>query len=577
MVSEPKGLSEPFFIYIIFTLHVASLIFVILAFCWVIPDHFPPWTAYHTELPAFMAAVLAMLASWRWGATHLKLPAAIWWALGLVCSAVIQWLGGLVFYGGDALVASIYLITFAAAWLCGYQWVTTDQKTNLVELTAGFLVTVALLTAFQVIAQFFQVEDAFGGWVLDTPLTGRSYGNVGQPNQAATVLLMGTVGAAILMQRARISPRVMWCTLLMLGAAITLTQSRTALLSAALMSVLFCVFSRPAKDNALTRTSVLLWLLLMYLAAWGFHNLELNGIKTGIGVDTMLTTGSRPLMWKQLIAGLAESPWRGFGWLQIATGQQAGALLVPGTEQTNYAHNAMLDLFLVLGIPGACAVLGLAGSWWWCRTRQIRSSTDATQAFFVLLPFLVHSLLEFPHAYAYFLFIGGLLLGGIDAWTEGSRPWSLAISKSVLFVFTIAWGALLVATGYEYAQAEEDFRVNRFENRRIGETPSNYFPPQLVLLTQLDDMLKAMRLRAKRGMAPEELEVLVRSSKRYSWAPLQFRTALSLALNDRPAEATQQLRVIKGLFNQDIYVEAKENFLRLQREQYPELARVELP
>jgi hypothetical protein len=90
-------------------------------------------------------------------------------------------------------------------------------------------------------------------------------------------------------------------------------------------------------------------------------------------------------------------------------------------------------------------------------------------------------------------------------------------------------------------------------------------------------MLKAMRLRAKPGMTAEELGTLINVSKRYSWAPMQFRTALSLGLNDRPAEATQQLRVLKGLFAADIYEEAKENWLRLQKEQYPELGKVELP
>lgn len=558
---------------------MADLIFVILAFCWVIPEHFPPWTAFHTELPAFAAAILAMLATWRWSATRIKLPSAICLAVGLILSAVIQWRGGLILYGGDALVASIYIVTVAAAWLCGYQWVVTGQRTNLVELSSGFLMAVGLLTTFQVIAQWLQVEDAFSGWVLDAPRMSRAYGNVGQPNQAATVLLMGTVGAAVLMQRARISPLVTWCTLLMLGFAMTLTQSRTALLSATVTVALFCFFSRPrrAGEGPLTRASVLLWLLFMYLAAWGFQNLDWSGAKTGIGVDSMVATGSRPLIWRQLTAGLMESPWLGFGWLQIATSQQAGALVISGTEQTNYAHNAVLDLFLIVGIPVACIVLGLIGAWWWRRARRIQDTVNATQAFFILLPFLVHSLLEFPHAYAYFLVVAGLLLGAIDAWTEGARPWIVSISKVLLVGFIAIWSALLLAVGYEYAQAEEDFRVNRFENRRLGETPASYFPPQLVLLTQLDDMLKAMRLRAKPGMTSEDLEILVKTSKRYSWAPLHFRTALSLALNDRPAEATQQLRVIKGLFAQDIYAEAKENFLRLQREQYPQLVNVELP
>ncbi len=556
-------------------MHMDGLIFVVLFFCWGIADHFPPWTAFHTEAPAFIASMLALTAIWRWDGRRIKLPAVVLLVAALVLIAWLQWAKGLVSYAGDALVTSIYLVTLAAGWLFGYQRVATGQKTSLIEWICGFLLAVSLLTSFQIFAQWLQIEGAFWGWVLDAPLARKPYANVGQPNQAATTLLMGT--AAILMQRGRIGYPVMWCALLMLGLAMTVTQSRTALLAATTMVVLFSFFYRPDARELLTRTSVLLWLLFIYAAAWGFQNLEWTSTKAGIGVGNMVAPGSRYLIWSQLMAGLIERPLEGFGWLQIATAQQLGSLIIPGSEQTNYAHNIVLDLFLVLGLPLGGMVLGIGAIWWWRRVAKIQGSSNAMQAFFISLPFLVHSMLEFPHAYAYFLFVVGMVLGALDAWTEGRNPWALSIPKWMLGGFIIGWSGLLAATGYEYVLAEEDFRVNRFENRRLGETPSDYHPPNLVLLTQLDDVLQAMRLRAKPGMKPEELAILVRISARYSWAPLQFRTALSLALNDRPDEAVLQLRIIKAMFPKAIYVEAKENFLRLQLEQYPELVSVEFP
>jgi hypothetical protein len=559
------------------TICMAQLVLLILAFSWVLPDHFPPWTAFHTEVPAFAAAVLAMLATWRWGRAPIRLPAVTFLALGLVLSAFVQWAAGLVLYGGDVLVVAIYIGTLVAAWVCGYQWVITGQKTNLVELTSGLLVVVGLLTSLQVLAQWLQVEGAFGGWVLGAPLARKPYGNVGQPNHAATILLMGAAGAAILMQRGRIRSIALWGTVLMLGFAITVTQSRTALLAATLMVALFSFAYRPADHGPLTRASVLLWLLYMYAAAWGFQNLDWTATKAGIGVGNMVASGSRSLIWSQLVAGLMESPWWGYGWLQVGTGQQVGVLSIPGQEQATFAHNIVLDLFVFLGIPLATVVVGIVVAWWWRRASRIQGSSNAAQAFFILIPFLIHSLLEFPHAYAYFLVVAGLLMGGIDAWSEGDKPWVKLLPKKALAGFIAVWLLVLAATGYEYALAEEDFRVNRFENRKLGVTPSEYQPPDLLLLTQLRDMLKGMRLRAKPGMSTEDIETLVKISKRYSWAPLQFRTALALGLNNRPDEATQQLRVIKGLFANVIYLEAKENFMRLQLEQYPELSRVEIP
>jgi hypothetical protein len=50
-----------------------------------------------------------------------------------------------------------------------------------------------------------------------------------------------------------------------------------------------------------------------------------------------------------------------------------------------------------------------------------------------------------------------------------------------------------------------------------------------------------------------------------------------LALNGRPEDATGRLRVIKNLFDQDIYEEARDNFLLMGDEKYPELKRVRMP
>jgi hypothetical protein len=196
--------------------------------------------------------------------------------------------------------------------------------------------------------------------------------------------------------------------------------------------------------------------------------------------------------------------------------------------------------------------------------------------FFILLPLLVHSQLELPHAYAYFLVPAGLLLGVFDAATRREQD-SIPLPRSVLAAAALAWLGLLGALGREYALTEEDFRVNRFENRRLGETPKGYEPPKLLLLTQFGDMADAMRLRAGRAMSPEDLDTLERTSRRYTWAPLQFRTALALALNGRPREAEANLHVIADLFPKEIVDEGRDNWERMQREEYPELAAVRFP
>ncbi len=554
------------------------LILLILALCWFVPDHFPPWTSFHTEAPAFLLSALILLASWRGRAATIDIPLAVSFPFALAFIALIQWACGMLIFGGDALVVCMYLATFSAAWFWGYHWVAHGSPTDdLLDSVSLLLLLVGLVSAFQVLAQWLHVEDVFNGWVLDGLVNGRPRGNVGQPNQAATILMMGSVGAAVLRLRRRIRASVMWSGLLVLLIAITLTQSRTALLSASVLVVLYVLTASHATYSALKRRHVVLWWLLLFGAAWLYANKNVVGTIAPVDGNQLVAIGTRPLIWKQLLIALLEHPWAGWGWLQISTAQQFGVLELAGTEQTNYAHNIVLDMLLMLGLPVAGVMFAVAGAWFWSRWTAITGSAKVRSGFFILIPFLVHAMLEFPHAYAYFLVLVGLLLGAIDAWSSSVKSATFSIGKSTILVIFAMWGTLLFAVGYEYFSAEEDFRINRFENRKLGETPADYSPPKLILLTQLRDQGKAMRLRAEPNMKAEDIEILVRVSKRYSWAPIQFRTALALALNGRPIEATQQLRTLKGLFGEDIYLEAKESFIRLEKEKYPQLGLVPLP
>lgn len=554
-----------------------TLILAVLAVCWITPDHYPPWTAFHTEVAGFLAAVIALVVCAIWNMRRIKIPLAVFVILALAATGWVQYWVGLLTYGGDALLVTVYLLSYAAAWLWGYQWVETKQKQIPIESVSVFLCFVGLLTAFQITVQWLQLEPYFGGWVIDGLKGGRPRANVGQPNQAATMLMMGSVGVAILREREKINSAVMWLALITLMLGTVLTQSRTALLSAVLVVAVFLVVCRKKPPTGIRRHHAVIWLIVLCGSAWVYSS--------GVGFETTAPTpagqmgaiGTRPQIWAQLIAAVQAHPWAGWGWLQTAEATQYGSLSFPGLEQATFAHNVILDGLVMLGIPITVILLCLAGYWLKGRIHRIREVPEAGAAFFALIPFVVHSMLEFPHAYVYFLIIAGLLLGSIDAYSGEKKSIVLAVPKSAVLFVAIVYSSLLIAIALEYLAAEEDFRVNRFENVRLGETSQDYRPPNLVLLTQLSDMAKAMRLRAKPGMKPEELALLKRTSKRYSWARLMYRTALALALNDRPEEATNQLKVIKGLFGDDVYREAKDSFVALQIEEYPQLRRVQLP
>lgn len=555
------------------TLFLASLVLLLLGVA--STSHFPPWTSFHSEAPAFLASALLLLSCTVRGQVLLSAPVAL--ALFLIGTAWLQVASGLVPFAGDAWVITAYLAAFAASWLYGASADTAQRRSHLLLAIHLVLFTTGLLAAFQCLAQWARVDDHWADWVFLAAHASRALGNYGQPNQTATLLLMAVAATAILLAQGRITRCAAWPSLLVMGWAVVITQSRTGLLSASVMVAAFLVLTLRAPLLRKFRKDALLWLALLFIGSWVLQAAPPQWSKGGIGSAAMVSVGLRPVLWKQLLLASLQQPWFGFGWLQVSTAQQIGALRVPGIEQTNYSHNILLDLVIMLGWPlAACIVLATA-VWLMRRASRLDHFDGAVIGIpFVLLPLAVHTQLELPHAYAYFLVPAGLLLGVFDAATRGERE-ALAVPVSLVGALALGWAVLLGALGYEYAQAEEDFRINRFENRNLGTTPGGYEPPRLLMLTQLGDMLAAMRLRAGRAMPAEDLETLVRVSRRYTWAPLQFRTALALGLNGRAHEAEEQLRVIRDLFPKDVVQEGRENWERMARQEYPELDAVPFP
>lgn len=565
---------EPF----IFLMQVATtFIFILLLASWVVPDHFPPWLSFHSELPSFIAAYLALGLSLYGGGRAVRLPSFTVLMFALVTSVICQWQFGMIPYGGDALLVLVYLVTFWAAWLGGHRLVLRGRGSQMLVGICMFLTAAGFLTAFQVLAQWLQVESAMHGWVIDGLLNGRPRGNVGQPNHAATVLLMGTVGAVVLRSRQCIRPLIMWCSVVLTSAGVVLTQSRTGLLSAMALCCVYLWVAKSRKELVLARRSAVMWLTVLYFTAWQFSHFGNQTGAAALNAEQMVHAGSRPLIWKQILFGLFERPWTGWGWLQIPSAQQFGALAFPGTEQTAYAHNLIIDILSFIGMPAAFLAMAAACTWYGKRAKGIWMSKEAMSGCFLLIPFLMHSMLEYPHAYAYFLIPAGIILGCIDAWSVGAIAAVISVRKWMVVGSILVWLPVLGAILFEYIRAEEDFRVNRFENRNIGSTPDEYIIPDMQLLTQLGALSKAMRLRAEPNMKSEDVELLLNVSKRYTWAPLQFRTALALGLNGQYRASAHQMLIIKSMFPADIYAEAKEIFIGLQETRYPDLKHVGIP
>ena len=280
---------------------------------------------------------------------------------------------------------------------------------------------------------------------------------------------------------------------------------------------------------------------------------------------------ARPIIWRQILSGISAAPWVGYGWNQTPTAHAAGSIAVLGSLTFSYAHNIVLDLLAWNGLPLGLLLTGLCGWWFlsrvWCVNQPV-----AVYAMAALIPVLVHSMVEFPFAYSYFLLAAGLMVGIVEAFHFGVKTIAFDIRwmRASLAIWFVVGGYMV----YEYLLIEEDFRVVRFENLRIGQTPTDYAVPNVWMLSHMGSMLNASRQKAVPGMTTAELENLRRVSLRFPYGALALRYGIALGLNGFPAEATHQFAIIRGMYGITYYQAAVSALRELQIEKYPQLSLV---
>ena len=486
----------------------------------------------------------------------------------------IQWITGISFFAGDAVLCSLYLVGLAMALAIGYSHFRPQELSGYMVQDLMLVLSVgAILSAGVGWIQWFSVEQ-LGGTLVVPSSTGRAIGNLAQPNQLATLLLMGLAAYTCLYEHRVVKGATFVIGVTFMSVALAMTQSRTGLLSALFM-VIFWGWKRRQIASRISLYLAVLWLSLTFLLARLLPDISNALLLTSKALPRSIdSSGSRWGIWQQVSDAIAKSPWVSYGWNQTFTAQTAGASSFASDQNYTFAHNVVLDLLAWNGIPlGVGIVLWLG---WWICTRMARSKgIDGVVAMLALLPFTVHSLLEFPFAYAYFLFTAGLLIGTVEASTESSTQ--VRFRKPLAIAVFSVWIAASTWVVVEYIAIEEDYRVVRFENLRIGTTPSIYAVPDIHLLSQMRAMLIAARIEVRQGMGRDEVEVLRQAAMRFPYGLLAYKYALALALNGDAPAATKQMSLIRDIFGAAYYADCKATFKKLAKEKYPELDAVPLP
>jgi O-antigen ligase len=567
---------RPLFLLLDMFYFLGSLFLVV---SWLLPNHYPPWVNFHSEFVAFLGLGVLL---WSWlkaSPVPMAVPTVAVATLFLAALPCVQYSLNLIFFAGDAVVSSFYVFGFAVAIVLGFSHsLVGTNKDGAWLLPARVLATAAIVSTLLAVLQWLSLTEGLSTFVTVTDTGDRAVANLGQPNQLGSLLLMGLAAAVLMYERHTGNSLLFIICSLAFTWGIVLTESRTAIVSALVMAGFmgYKIRSRrlAGEPMRLRLSHIFAWLGAYFLAA-----MALPAINTALLLHqergiALFNDNGRSTIWRQTLFAIFESPWLGYGWNQTPVAQAAGAIFHPGELAFTNAHNVVLDLLAWVGLPLGLALT--AGFIYWVLTRiKAVSSTGAIYAMAMLIPVLVHSMLEFPFAYAYFLLTAGFLVGIVES--DYVSKIRVTVAKRAALIGLAAFAVIGSYSAYEYLLIEEDYRVARFENLNVGRTEAHYQPPAILIHTQLAALLAAIRQPAVRQMDSVQMERLRQVALRFGMRPLVFRYAVALGLNGESAAAAAQMLVFRNMFGERAYQRFKVEFQIVQAEKYPELAAIPLP
>ncbi len=456
----------------------------------------------------------------------------------------VQYFVGMIGLVGSAWISTCYLIGFLLSMMIGARWENRQPG----QLIDGLLLAVGIAGIFSVGLQLHQwlLLERLDIWSMGNGL-GRPFANFGQPNQLGTFLTWCLLSIFWGLERGYIRAGIAFSLSLYFLFGLALTQSRTAWVAIALL-VAASWFWRTFWQHR--RTPLLVTALGLYFVVC---NLCLSSFSRVLLLDDVAFSGSelarlsgelRPVAWRMFLDASWRSPWFGYGWDQVSYGQLAASLDHPALNTLfSHSHNLFLDLVLWCGIPLGFT-FSVAIIWWFWRTFRAVKSAETALMLLLLIVVMNHAMLEFPLHYAYFLLPFGLVMGALD-----TRLLTPQVRLGGRWVVSLVWlGAtiLLSLVIRDYYRAEASMQVLRLESASI-RIAGPKGPPDVLLLTQLRDLIAYARFEPSHNMLPDTIQWMRNVVSRYPSAGSIHRLAVALAWNQQPEEAKLWLNKMCGV------------------------------
>lgn len=519
-----------------------------------------PIASFQAEWVAGCAGLVAMtaIALARPGSLA-RLPRAALLPLGFAGLWAAHAATGLAADARLALLACLVVL-----WAAGVVWAAAAVRDALgaPRVATGLalaLVAGALANCAAGLVQKVGIPPSLHGWVMP-PLDARVYGNLGQANHLADQLCLALAATGWLAARSRVPAVAVAIVALVLGGVLSLTGSRMGLVALLALSVAGAIAATRAGREARAR----LWLVVgAALAAW--IAVELARVSGGSGAaagavasattrlgDHAPWVEERTAIWRGAWTIFAAHPWFGVGQGGFAHAffEVVGTLPPPRpTLITAQAHNLSLHIAAESGVVGLAVLAAGALAVGLDLRRGARGAVGAWAVASVGVV-LLHSVVEYPLWYAYFLgpvavWLG--LAGGAPIALHGSARLRGCVAAAMfaggafaLVTLEVDWRFLRDFAGGRRAEylAKGDAWVR---DRMLGLARQSL----LAHLAQLG-FVRAMRLDASRLAEKRTVSANV---LRTTPAPdVVYRHALLLAASGDEAGATRLWRDARAAY-----------------------------
>ncbi len=393
---------------------------------WVFPflhyRHQYPLTTFYQEWWSALigvAALLLLTGKDFWAAP--RVPRIVLLPIGLLFVILLQWLLGKAVYFEQAMLYTLYVL-FAALLIILGGWLRRCYGlAHVAWVLSCFLLVGAELSALAGVLQHF-------GWhtpldrVVVMKVSAGVFGNLAQPNHFANYIALGLASLGLLLQQRKWHPLWVLVLALPLLLVMTLSGSRSSWLYLIMFAVLAGGFAwRDAALRPLLRYTLLLiagFGLMHWLVQFPF----MSGAATSI--DTMkrlfgddASGGIRLYLWREAMVMFTQSPWLGVGIGQFALHHfellpELGKTGVSGLY--NNAHSIVFQLAAETGLAGLIVLFGTFGALLFGCYRRATFDPAHWWGYAALGVLVIHSLLEYPLWYTYFVAVVAVLLGLMD-------------------------------------------------------------------------------------------------------------------------------------------------------------------